>query len=290
MVEPVGFCSNPETQDDNVFQHAEMKNVQEIQALAMAEFRDAAEVLSKAGVAVHCFRPDDATTPDALFPNNWFSTHPDGTLVLYPMKAENRRRERRPEILQFLKARYGHILDLSSFETQVRFLEGTGSLVLDRDHRLAYAAISERTDPELAERWAKEMDYQLYSFHTSDEFDRPYYHTNVVLSVAQQWAVWCPEVIPDGQERQQIHTALVDSGKRIVELSRQQVNAFCANILELENRDGRKLLAVSTTAWNAYSEQQRRQLAQSCEPLILRVPFIERTGGGGIRCMVAELY
>lgn len=290
LVEPVGFCSNPETVDDNAFQSRDTSASDAIRAIAHKEFANVRDLLVQSEVAVSVFHPPDLSTPDALYPNNWFSTHEDGTLVLYPMKAPNRRRERRPEFIAELRQRYTTTYDLTTCEEDGSYLEGTGSLVLDRTRRFAFAAISERTDAELVGRWAGRMQYRYHVFHTHDAGGKPYYHTNVILALGEAWAVWCPEVIPDPAEADQTKRSLEALGKELIPVSRAQVNAFCANILEIQDRAGRSLLAVSTTAWKAFREDQRDQLGRHCKPLLFDIPTIERIGGGGIRCMLAELY
>lgn len=289
MIAPCGFCSNPETAGDNAFQQQGIIDPLAHQSAALAEFNAAVVRLESAGIRVSRFQPPDEQTPDALFPNNWFSTHEDGTLVLYPMKAVNRRLERRSEFIAWLQTNYPGTIDLRQFEQQGMFLEGTGSLVLDRMNRLAFSALSDRTHPALAERWAKQMGYRLFTFKTKDEQERPYYHTNVVLSVGEHWAIWCPDAMPFEPEKKELEHLLRQLGKEQITITRKQLSAFCANVLELENESGSKLLAVSSTAWDAFTPQQQHQLRRYCTPLIFEIPVIEKTGGGGIRCMLAEL-
>lgn len=290
MIKPAGFCSNPETSADNAFQSGVLNDNEDIRQSAEKEFNHVKTRLSEAGIRLTIFQPPDDSTPDALFPNNWFSTHEDGTIVFYPMKASNRRKERRKEFVQELTTRYAHTIDLTPFEQEEQFLEGTGSLVLDRKHKIAYAALSERTNPMLAKHWAGRLDYQLQLFHTQDPNGRPYYHTNVVLSIGEQWAVCCPDSFAQEDEREQTIRLLKSSGKTLITLSPAQLAAYCANILEVHGADGTKFLVVSSTAWSAFSDLQRMQLTTFCQPLVVDIPVIEQTGGGGVRCMLAELY
>ena len=257
------------------------------------------------GAVVHLFTHEKwHRTPDALFPNNFFSTHaaPElrpipTTLVLYPMKAPNRRKERRPEFLHRICAfqRYARVVDMSPYEEQEhsRFLEGTGSLVLDRINKVGYVAESSRSDPEVAYDWARELGYDLELFRAVDENGMPIYHTNVMMAIGTHSAVVCGESIRDPNTRAHIIDRLKAGGTRnVIDISLEQVKRFCGNILELESWEGRQVWVMSTQARNAFTDEQRDILEDGSQQAIAHadISTIERIGGGGVRCSIAELF
>lgn len=254
------------------------------------------------GARVHLFT-HEAGTPDAVFPNNWFSTHTNletdaaagaCTLVFYPMRAANRRQERRPALLARLEGfrRYTHVIDLSRQETaaEPRFLEGTGSLVLDRIHRVAYAAISERTDARLAAAWGRLLGYTVVPFHAVDGGGRPIYHTNVMMAIGTRWAVVAADAIPDAAERAAVLDGLAVGGREVVTISQAQVAAFCGNVLEVEGHDGAPVLVASTRAVRALEPAQRERLTDVLPLRHAAIPTLEAVGGGGVRCAIGELF
>ena len=291
MVRPQRFHSNPQTLASNAFQRDFGADVH---AAATREFDALAAALRDAGVEVVAL--DDTPeppTPDAVFPNNWFSTHADGTIVLYPMCAPNRRVERRLDLFADLRARgFGcnRLVDLSMHELDGRFLEGTGSLVLDRIERRAYACLSPRTDRQMVELWCQELDYQPFAFEATDAVGRPIYHTNVMLALGTGWAVVCSAAIDDPTRRRQLLTQLDGGGRGVVDIDRGQMAAFAGNILELRDRTGRPVIAMSAQARAALQPDQLAALSKHGRIVSSPVPTIETAGGGSVRCMIAELF
>lgn len=295
MVRPAAFYANPETSATNPFQNALAVPPAATLAAAQAEFDAVVAALGAAGVAVVVAAADPtADTPDALFPNNWFSTHADGTLVLYPMSAANRRRERRPELIAALAERHGwrlgRTVDLSGLEAQGRFVEGTGSLVLDRDARLAYAALSPRTHPEAVAAVCAELGYEAVTFNTHDANGRPVYHTNVLMSVGPTLAVLASGLVDPGPDLKHVFDALEKTNKSLLDLSPEQVNEFAGNVLFLDAGARGQVLAISRRAWRSLTRPQRQLIEQHAAPVLCAVETVEHVGGGGIRCMLAEIF
>ena len=266
--------------------------------MAQTEFDGVVNVLRSAGVTVAVYEDDvNADTPDALFPNNWVSFHADGRVGLYPMFAPNRRKERRESLLHSLVADYGveleSIVDFTEFEDHDVFLEGTGSLILDRGDKVAYAAIGPRTDHQAAGHFCSAFGYDLLPFtanQTTGDASAPIYHTNVMLAIGTDWAVVCPDIIPDPTERQQVLDSLGRKGRTVVRIAPEQVNGFAGNVLELRNADGAPIIAMSTAAFQAFTPDQRKQLEAHAEVVHAPIPTIERLGGGSVRCMIAEVF
>lgn len=292
MVRPTMFFSNPETAKDNAFQNPELEH-DKVQQAAAYEFESAVDALKSNGVNVVVFDDlEQSTSPDSIFPNNWISTHDDGRIVLYPMYAENRRTEVRQDIVEQLQNEFGYtsILDWTDHVHKSSFLEGTGSLVLDRGNRIAYACISERTDLALLNKWAEEFDYTPVPFNSVDKKGTPIYHTNVMMSVAAEYAIVCLESIENVRQRTSIQEAIKSSGKTLIEISYDQINRFAGNMLEVTNGDGDKLLLMSQTAFESLSSEQIDQLQTFTTLVAIPIPTIERNGGGSIRCMIAEIF
>jgi hypothetical protein len=297
MIRPCSFGMNEQTAVDNLYQHSTEKVSQEtLQAKALAEFTEMASLLQAHGVNV-CILEDTPwpRKPDSIFPNNWFSTHVNSsskTLVLYPMAAPNRREEVRSSLAHELIA-MGFVLDeVVDFRHAQgeQYLEGTGSLVLDHLHRKAYASLSRRTDAGLVHAWCKRMGYLPVIFEAyQEEGDGTsrVYHTNVVMSIGTHWAVICAEAMdPAGHVVEQLQA----SGREIITITRGQMAHFCGNVLEVVGRDHAPLLVCSETAWSSFTTEQRRQLKRHAEELVVRIPTIERFGGGSARCMMAEIF
>jgi hypothetical protein len=293
MVRPASFGFNLQTAASNAFQqpppaHSEV----EVQGLALSEFDALAKALQRAGVEVLVV-PDteQPAKPDAIFPNNWVSFHVDGTVALYPMLAPNRRWERREDILdQVVRGgfRIVRTVDLTHRESEGKFLEGTGSLVLDRPHRVAYASLSPRTDLDVLGEFAQLLDYELVTFEASDD-GQSVYHTNVVMAIGTRFAVVCSEAIQRPSHRDAVFNKLGASGHDIVDISMQQMQGFAGNMLELASTGGR-VIALSTTAWRSLRPAQRRILEINADVVPVEIPTIERIGGGGVRCMLAEIH
>jgi hypothetical protein len=289
MIRPANFGSNPETLASNRFQStAQGIAASEIQRLARGEFD------ALAGALVHVF--DDTPLPikpDAVFPNNWFSTHGDGTVVLYPMLAPNRRLERRIDVVEALHSRCGfHVhdtVDLTHRELEAKYLEGTGSLVLDRVNRVAYACLSPRTDLDVLGEFGQRLDYEIAAFDAVDANGDPIYHTNVLMSVGTRWAAVCSSAIEEGR-RAAIESLLSSTGHDVIELSFEQMHSFAGNMLELRARDGGHVIAMSQAAFDSLSAEQRQRLASHGRIVSVPIPTIERLGGGSVRCMLAEVF
>ncbi len=296
LVRPVAFHGNPETADSNAFQRPPAAADPEAeQAAAAVEFDGLVDTLRAAGVNVIVV-PDTAQppTPDSVFPNNWVSFHADGTVVLYPMMAPSRRGERRRDILEMLSREHGfhvaRVLDLSGHEADERFLESTGSMVLDRAHRVAYACLSARTDPAVLADAAQQLGYEPLAFAALDQEGLPIYHTNVLMCIGRDFAVVCEEAISDAGQRAAVRRRLEDTGHEVVPIRFEQMCSFAGNMLELENATGERLLALSSRALDALDAGQRATLAARCRLVAAPVAAIEDGGGGSVRCMLAEIH
>jgi hypothetical protein len=293
MVRPASFGFNPQTAASNALQQAPQAG-SEAQGLALAEFDALAKALQRAGVEVLIGRDSpQPEKPDAIFPNNWVSFHFDGTVALYPMLAPNRRCERREDILeQVVREGRFHVsrtVDLTHREAQGKFLEGTGSLVLDRAHRVAYASLSPRTDLDVLGEFAQLLDYELVAFEAVGADSQPVYHTNVVMAIGSGFAVVCGEAIAQPLHRDAVFNKLRAAGRDIIDISLHQMLSFASNVLEMAPAGG-PVIALSTTAWQCLDPQQRHMLESHAGVVPAAIPTIERIGGGGVRCMLAELH
>ena len=293
MIRPTAFESNPETLASNAFQTEAAAN-DDIATRVQAEFEAVAETLMTAGVRVHAFDGRaERDCPDEIFPNNWVSFHPDGTVVLYPMLAPSRRRERRTEIIDALAREHGYAItrtiNLTGHEVHGGALEGTGSLVLDRANRVAYACRSPRTNEQALADFAEQLSYTSAVFDAVDRSGNPVYHTNVMMSVGTQFAVVCLGAIADPAVREAITRRLEESGRDIVDITLEQMHAFAANLIELEGRDG-TVIALSERAVEALGDSQVQVLADCGELIPVGIPTVETYGGGGLRCMLAEIH
>ena len=295
MVRPARFGCNAQTAESNAFQaKPELLAGKDLQGIALREFHGLAEVLERAGVEV-LVAPDSAQPPkpDAIFPNNWVSFHHDGTVALYPMLAPNRRLERRDEVLeQVVRSGGFHVsrtVDFTHRESQDKYLEGTGSVVLDRVHRIAYACSSPRTDLDVLGEFAQQLDYELMTFDAVDAGGTAIYHTNVLMAIGTGYAVVCSESIVGDAHRAAVLSKLRSTGHDIVEISLAQMMQFAANVLELAVPGG-KLIAMSTTALGCLAAAQRRSLESRALLIAADISTIERIGGGGVRCMLAEIH
>ncbi|ATG52875.1 amidinotransferase [Brachybacterium vulturis] len=290
LVRPHHFRPNPLTAADNAFQHLLDAPAEEIAQRAAAEVTGLAEVLDAAGVGVTVVDDEGTATPDSVFPNNWLSTHADGTLALYPMYAVNRRTERRGDLVEHLREHFAvhRVLDYSGAEQEGRFLEGTGAMVLDHVARIAYACRSRRADPDLFRAACADLGYEPVLFDASDAAGVPVYHTNVLMSVGTEVALVGAEMIRDAGLRGQVLDSLRGSGREVVELAEDQVHGFLGNCLEVQGREGR-LLVMSARAAGQLTPGQRRRIERSCRILAAPVPTIE-AAGGSVRCMLAGIH
>lgn len=289
MVRPHHFASNPETMGDNAFQSLAKDGVNIAEA-AYNEVSEAVRKLREHGVQVHLFEDETTAMPDSVFPNNWFSTHASGELVLYPMYCENRRKERRPDIIEFLRSQYGYheLIDFSAQENDGVFLEGTGSIVFDHEHKLAYAARSKRMHESALKALCQKLGYEPVAFDATNRDGKPVYHTNVLMTVGSDFVMASVEMIRDDNERRRFVDTVAGSRKALVELTEEQIEHFAGNTLELAV-DGSKLLAISSTAYNTLSADQIKVLEQWVTLVPISVPTIE-LGGGSIRCMLAQVF
>jgi hypothetical protein len=292
MIRPAGFGFDPETAGSNAFQREIDEHPCVVQERAAAEFDAAAETLRAKGVDIFVFEDTVyPVKPDAVFPNNWVSFHRDGTAILYPMFASSRRPERRMEIIDGLRSIFdvGEIVDLSENEQRGRFLEGTGSMVLDRANAIAYACTSSRTDETLFREVCERLGYAPFVFHAHDRGGRQIYHTNVMMCVAEKFAVVCLDSITDKKERLAVAASLRGTGHELIDITFEQMEEFAGNMLQLSPNDG-AIVDLSQSAFNALSGAQRNIIERHSALVPLDVPTIECAGGGSVRCMIAEVF
>jgi len=299
MVKPVGFRMNEETAVNNYYQKSLNELTPEnVQNKALEEFNGFVEKLEKSGINVitieDTISPD---TPDSIFPNNWVSFHEDGRVGLYPMFAENRRLERREDIFEILKNDHGlkisEILDFTEFENHSKYLEGTGSMVLDRESKICYAAISIRTDEPAVDHFCEAFGYVKCSFtalQSVKDKRLPIYHTNVMMSVADNYAIICLDTIDDMDERENVIQTLENTGKTIIEISEEQKECFAGNMLQVKNTSGDKFLVMSSAAFNSLSQEQISLIETFNTIIHSSLNTIEICGGGSARCMMAEVF
>jgi hypothetical protein len=299
MIRPQAFGYNAETATTNSFQQPEGPDTRDECAAARREFEELLRALLSEGVSV-CTVEDSATPvkPDAVFPNNWLSFHDDGTLVLYPMQSASRRCERRQEVLEAavreLDFRVSHLLDLTHHEGQGKFLEGTGSLVLDHVERVAYACISPRTHPEVVAEWAGELDYEAVTFSATNRGGVPLYHTNVLMWIGARAAVVGAEAITLA-DRERVLAPLKASGREVIEIGHEEIAQFAGNMLELGTWDealgDSRVLVMSESARRVLKPEVFARLSGSTDAVLaVPVPTIERLGGGSVRCMLTEVF
>lgn len=295
MIRPVRFESNPLTAESNRFQGRNESSPEQQQKDAADEFDSLVAALEAEGITV--VQVDDTEephTPDAIFPNNWVSFHADGTVVLYPMEAPNRRTERRQDIIESLAGEYGFqvrdIVDLTAHEQNGHFLEGTGSMVLDRANRIAYACLSSRTHLDVLGDFAQRLDYEVVAFDAVDRGGAPIYHTNVLMNIGEQLAVVCDEAIPDPEQREAVIRSLERTGHDVLKLTFDQMHAFAGNMLELRSSSGDRLIAMSSQARDSLSESQFETISKYARIVSSPIDNIESSAGGSVRCMLAEIH
>lgn len=294
LIRPQNFGYNAETAESNEFQNkAEGQDESSIKKLALGEFDLFTEVLYAKGISIRVVEDTEfPQKPDAIFPNNWVSFHADGTAILYPMCAPNRRHERRMDIIEALgtEFRIEKIVDLSHFETEDRFLEGTGSIVFDHANKTAYACRSPRTDEKLFTETSQTLGYTPISFRALDAKGRAIYHTNVMMCIGVGFAVICLESIENTEEKEKVIESLKSSGLEIIDLSFEQMYRFAGNMLAVSGENGKVFLVQSQSAFDALKEEQIAVLEKFCELLPIPIPTIETYGGGSARCMMAEIF
>ena len=292
LVRPACFGFHAEAAESNAFASAPADA--DVQPRAVAEFEALVKRLSQARVNVLVLDDSaDPAKPDAVFPNNWLSFHPDGTLVLYPMATAARRLERNAKAVGELVAKAGYevrrIVDMTDHETKGQFLEGTGSLVLDRPRRCAYASLSARTDRDAIADFEDQLDYTTLVFDAADRDGRPIYHTNVLLSLGTHFAVLCVDAVAPAQ-RVALIAEIEATGREVITITFDQMGRFACNLIELSNRDREPVIALSSAALNAFTPDQRRQLESFGELAAVDIPTIEAVGGGSVRCMIADIH
>jgi hypothetical protein len=291
MIKPVAFDFNAETAVNNAFQQT--GGNANAQQRAEIEFDGFVEALTAAGVDVTVVRDTPVPhTPDSIFPNNWISFHQNGALILYPMYAANRRAERKAHVVAAIASKFeiDRCIDFSGEEAGGRFLEGTGSMVLDRANAVAYACLSPRTDERLFHEWCERIGFTGISFRSVDAQGGEIYHTNVMMCVADRYAVICSESIRDSEERRAVLEQLTKNGKHLVEIGYDQMNRFAGNMLQVENASGQTLLVMSSQAYAALTAEQIKTLEAFNPILHADLTAIETNGGGSARCMMAEVF
>ena len=295
MVEPIAFGYNAQTAENNYFQ-VEQKDA-DIQTKALDEFNSFVDKLKSKGINVITVKDTlNPHTPDSIFPNNWVSFHDDGKVVLYPMFAPNRRVERRADILEILKDNgfeITEIEDLSHFENQQKFLEGTGSMIFDHDHNIAYGSVSLRLDEELFRQFCQKFGFRPVVFHSyqnAGDQRLPIYHTNVMMCVADKFVVICLDCIDDELEREKVQEVIKSTQKEIIEISEDQMQQFAGNMLQVQNEAGEKFLVMSESAYRSLTAQQISAIEKYCEIIYSDLNTIETNGGGSARCMLAEVF
>ena len=297
MIRPVAFRMNEQTAVNNYFQEDLSEKNAAINTMAQAEFDEFVARLREAGIRVIVEHDDIlADTPDSIFPNNWVSFHSDGTVVLYPMFAQNRRKERRMEVFRRLESEgfvIENFMDYTDAEEQGVFLEGTGSLLLDRVNNIAYCALSDRAHEDMLIEFCEDFEYMPVIFTANQSVDGarlPIYHTNVMMALAEQFAVICLDSIDDKKERKNVVSHLKQSGKEIVNITEAQMHAFAGNMLQVRNAEGKKFMVMSKAADDSLNPEQRAQIEAHCEILSSSLTVIETCGGGSARCMMAEVF
>ena len=291
MVKPVCFGFNDQTAKNNVFQKEGFN--EGAQEKALNESNNFVKLLKDNGIKVVVAEDTlEPKTPDSVFPNNWFSTHDGGILVIYPMFAPNRRAERKQVFLDAIKSHFNYktIIDLTNWENEGKFLEGTGSMVLDRVNKIAYACKSPRTCEDVFNSFCKVLGYTPVLFNAVDKNDKMIYHTNVLMCVGSSFAVLCKDTIKDEEERKKVVESLEKSGKKIVEISFDQMEKYAGNMLEVKNEEGKRFLIMSQTAYDCLNKEQKEYLEKECSILHPKIECIEVNGGGSARCMLAELF
>lgn len=293
MIRPAAFGYNAQTAESNSFQKASALDNDVIHAKALQEFETAVSILRSKGVRIMVIDDTpDPVKPDAIFPNNWLSTTPDGTVHIFPMHAPNRREEKRDDILGELKNRFiiREAFDWTEYEAEAMYLEGTGSLVMDHQNKVCYAAISPRTHQTLAEKFGASAGYRVMSFTATDAHLKPIYHTNVMLCIGDGFAVLCPKCIPDDTERVAVAQLLEASGHENIYIEPEQMECFAGNMLHLKGAGGDRIIVLSGTAMQCLTKDQIERLQNHGTLVPLDVSIIEEGSGGSIRCMIAEIF
>jgi len=293
MVRPAAFGFNEETATNNYFQSNPGIYKEEVQQKALAEFDNMVQTLRRHNINVLVLEDSpEPPKPDAIFPNNWLSTSPNGTVSVFPMYAPSRRREKRDAILEVLAKEFivKDVQDWSEYEAEGRFLEGTGSMVIDYDHKMIYACVSERTSLSVLEKYASSNDFQAIAFLATDKNGMPVYHTNVMMALGEEFCVLCEEAIEEEWELIAVRQLLESTNHTIIAITREQMHNFAGNMLQVKNNTGEKFLIMSQTAFNSLRKEQKHMLEAYATLLPVTVPVIEEVEGGSVRCMMAEIF
>ena len=294
MIRPAAFGANEETATTNFFQSKTIESSSRfIQQSALAEFDNMVDVLRKNEINV--FVIDDTPTPvkpSAVFPNNWLATSPEGIISVFPMYAPNRRPEKREDILKLLAEKFvvNGVQDWSEFEVEGKFLEGTGSMVIDHENKVIYTCYSPRTDISVLEKFANANKYRAIIFLATDKNGQAAYHTNVVMTLGENFAVLCEEAIEEEWELIAIRQLLDSSGHDVVRITKDQMHSFAGNMLQVKNAKGEKFLVMSQTAFDSLYDDQKEELSSRSKLLPIPIPVIEQIEGGSVRCMMAEIF
>ena len=294
MVRPAAFGANEETAATNFFQSSGKKlNSQSLQQSALQEFDNMIELLRKNDINVLVI--DDTPIPikpSAIFPNNWLNTSPEGIISVFPMYAANRRPEKRDDILKILAEKFmvKDLQDWSEFEVEGKFLEGTGSMVIDHENKVIYTCYSPRTDVSVLEKFANANNYRAIVFLAIDKNGHPVYHTNVMMTLGEDFAILCEEAIEEEWELIAVRQLLESSGHEVISITKEQMHSFAGNMLQVKNTKGGKFVVMSQTAFDSLNKEQKEELSARSELLPIPIPVIEQTEGGSVRCMMAEIF
>jgi hypothetical protein len=292
MIRPAAFGHNPETAANNFFQQ-DLPDKKSIHQKALAEFDVMVATLRKEQIEVLVINDtSEPLKPSAIFPNNWLSTSPEVKIFVYPMYAPNRRSEKRDDILNLLAEKYKvtDVQDWTELEAEGRFLEGTGSMVIDHDNKLIYAALSERTHPAALEKFVSANDFSAVVFLATDKDNNPVYHTNVIMTIGEKFCVVCEEAIEEEWELIAVKQLLESTGHEIIPISKDQLYSFAGNMLEVKNKKGENILVLSHSAFSSLTDEQLNRLQSHAKLLPIAVPSIEAAEGGSVRCMMAEIF
>ena len=292
MIRPVAFGFNAQTAESNAFQNRD-DDQQAVQQKAQQEFDGFVKVLRDNSVNVTVINDTpEPHTPDSIFPNNWVSFHDNGDIFLYPMQAENRRLERREDIICQLEESFkaNHVIDLSKFEAKKQFLEGTGSMVLDRENKIAYACLSPRTDAEVLKAFCDYTGYTAVTFDAFDQNGQAIYHTNVLMAIGSKFAVICLDSITNITEKETVIKSLTSAGKEIIDITFNQMNHFAGNMLEVKSKTRETLVVMSHAAFQSLTDEQKSSLEKYGKLVYADITTIETNGGGSARCMMAEVH
>jgi hypothetical protein len=294
MVRPAAFGPNEETATTNFFQSSTKKlDSQSLQQLALKEFDNMVNVLQQHGINVLVIHDTpNPIKPSAIFPNNWFSTSPEGIVSVFPLYAPNRRPEKRDDILKLLAEKFvvKDVRDWSEFEVDGKFLEGTGSMVIDHENKVIYTCYSPRTDISVLEKFANANKYRAIAFLATDKNGHPVYHTNVVMTVGENFVVLCEDAIDEEWELIAIRQLLDSSGHDVIRITKEQMHCFAGNMLQVKNNRGERILVMSQTTFDSLYKEQKEELSARSILLPIPIPVIEQTEGGSVRCMMAEIF